>query len=151
MKLLSLLIFFTFLGFASVGFCQHSDKSASESGRLSARDETETWQYPYQASEEKKQKLLTTLDAFKDPELIGDLIRKLGTPDRIDDLRKEYKPLSHYEAGFLAGSKGTFSYRCIWFARKASKSPGLSDSWLAAYVDKDEKTVSVIHNNWLKK
>jgi hypothetical protein len=146
MKLLSLLICFSCLVFGSApAFSQNRDKSTSASGSLSARDETETWQYPYKAPEEKRQKLLAVLDAFKDPEPIGDLIRNLGTPDRIDDLTKMNKPLSHYEDGFMARSKDTFSYRCIWFARKESKSPGLSDSWLAAYIARDEKTVLVMH------
>ncbi|MBK6724520.1 MAG: hypothetical protein IPG58_15000 [Acidobacteria bacterium] len=47
-------------------------------------------------------------------------------------------------------SKDQFSFRCIWFARKTSKSPGLSDGWLAAYVDKDGKNVTVVHSNYLE-
>ena len=141
----------TIILFASVGLSQHGDKRTHNNDSLSPIDETEGWQYPYQAPEEKRQKLLGILNEFKDPATVSDLFRELGKPDRIDDLRKESKPLSHYESGFMAGNKDRFAYRCIWFARKASKSPGLSDSWLAAYVDKDGKTVSVIHNNWLKK
>ena len=143
-----LITFAAFLAFACFG--QQSDQNAPNN-QLKPIDETEQWKYPYQASEDKKQQLLNVLNDFKETISVADLIRKLGMPDRIDDLRKEYKPLSHFEAGFLARNKETYSYRCIWFARKESKSPGLSDSWLAAYVDKNEKTVSVIHQNWLKK
>jgi len=150
MKLLFLGICATIILFAIVGFSQHSDKRTSNNDSLSPMDETESWQYPFQAPEEKRKKLLGALSEFKDPMPVSDLFRELGKPDRIDDLRKESKPLSPYESGFMAGSKDRFSYRCIWFARKASKSPGLSDSWLAAYVDKDGKTISIIHNNWLK-
>ena len=151
MKLLLSSITLAFFLFASVGLSQNNDKKTSDNDSLSSMDETESWAYPYQAPEEKRQKLLNMLDEFKDPLPVGDLFRKLGKPDRIDDLGKKSKPLSHYETGFMEQNKDRFSYRCIWFARKASKSPGLSDSWLAAYVDKDEKTISVIHNNWLKK
>ena len=152
MKLFLLsLIFSSFPVFAIVGFDQRNDQNVSENEKLSPFDETEKWEYPYVASDEKIQKLLQTLNDFSDPVPAKELIRKLGKPDRIDDLTAKYKPLSHYEAGFLAGSKDKYSYRCIWFARKESKSPGLGDSWLAAYIDKDERTVSVIHQNWLKK
>jgi hypothetical protein len=139
------------LVFAVTIFGQHGDQDISENDKLYPIDETEKWEYPYEATEEKRRKLLQILSDFKDPIPVKDLIRKLGNPDRIDDLSAKYKPLSPYEAGFLAGSKVAFMYRCIWFARKYSKSPGIGDSWLAAYVDKNERTVSVIHQNWLKK
>jgi hypothetical protein len=152
MKLLLLLILLSvFLVFVATGFAQRDGQNISENDKLNPIDETEKWEYPYEASEEKRKKLLQILSDFKDPISVKDLIRKLGNPDRIDDLSTKYKPLSHYEAGFLAGSKGAYSYRCIWFVRKYSKSPALGDSWLAAYVDKNEGTVSVIHQNWLKK
>src|SRR5437763_843039 len=125
MKLLFLGIFSAIILFASVGLSQYSNKRTSDNDGLSPMDETESWQYPYQAPEEKIQKLLGVLNEFKDPMPVSDLFHKLGRPDRIDDLRKESKPLSHYESGFMSGNKERFSYRCIWFARKASKSPGL--------------------------
>lgn len=117
---------------------------------LKALDKTENWQYPYKVDDDKRKKLIDALNEFKNPVDVSDLFTKLGEPDRIDDLSKESKPLSHFETGFLDGSKDVYSFRLIWFARKASKSPGLSDSWLAAYVDKDRKTVSVIHSNYLQ-
>jgi len=150
MKLPLLILFSAFLAIAPIAIGQQINQNTPENDQLHPGDETENWQYPYQAAESKKQQLLDMLNNFKEPVSVGDLIRKLGKPDRIDDLRKEYKPLSPYEAGFLARNKDSYSYRCIWFARKYSKAPGLSDSWLAAYVDKNEKTVSVIHQNWLK-
>jgi hypothetical protein len=151
MKLFLLLILSAFTAFATINFDQPTDQNVSENEKLGPFDETEKWEYPYEASDEKRQKLLQALNDFKGPIPVKELISKIGKPDRIDDLSTKSKPLSHYETGFLAGSKDKYSYRCIWFARKYSKSPGLSDSWLAAYIDKDEKTVSVIHQNWLKK
>lgn len=150
LPLLTLLLS-VFLVFAATGFGQHDGQNISENDKLNPIDETEKWEHPYEASEEKRKKLLHILRDFKDPISVKDLIRKLGNPDRIDDLSTKYKYLSHYEAGFLAGSKDAYSYRCIWFVRKYSKSPGLTDGWLAAYVDKNERTVSVIHQNWLRK
>ncbi len=134
----------------SLGISQRPDQKTSENRRLNPIDETEKWQYPYEAPAKRKQKLLDALDKFKEPVSIDDLIDKLGSPDRVEDLKTQTKPLSHFESGFMAGNKDNFSFRCVWFVRKASKSPGLSDSWLAAYVDKDEKTVSAMHHNWLK-
>jgi hypothetical protein len=138
-----------FLAFVSGSVVQQGDQN-SPNNQLRPKDETENWKYPYLASEDKKQQLLKVLNDTKETISVAELIRTLGAPDRIDDLRKDYKPLSHSETGFLARNKDVYSYRCIWFARKESKSPGLGDSWLAAYVDKNEKTVSVIHQNWLK-
>ena len=138
------------LFFVSVGVGQRPDQKTPGYHRLNPVDETEKWQYPYEVSAERKQKLLDALDKFKEPVPIDDLINKLGSPDRIEDLKTRTKPLSHFESGFMAGNKDKFSYRCVWFARKASKLPGLGDSWLAAYVDNDEKTVSAMHHNWLK-
>jgi len=108
MKLVSLITVLAFAGCTGLCLGLQLDKGASGSDKLSAMDETEHWQYPYQATEEKRQALLGMLDGFKDPEPIGDFIRKVGAPDRIDDLRKEHKPLSHYEDGFIAGKKGRF-------------------------------------------
>ena len=139
------------LVFAVTIFGQHDGQDISENDKLNPIDETEKWEYPYEATEEKRRKLLQILSDFKGPIPVKDLIRKLGNPDRIDDLSAKHKPLSPYDDGFLAGSKAAYSYRCIWFARKYSKSPGIGDSWLAAYVDKNERTVPVIHQNWLKK
>lgn len=137
--------------FASNSLGQTVDNNRSGDDGLRSGDVSGNFKYPYQVSDERKQKFIDILNEFKDPFPLSDLLIKLGKPDRVDDLSKESKPLSHFESGFMSGSVGRFSYRCIWFARKASASPGLGDSWIAAYVDKDEKTVSVIHNNWLKK
>ena len=135
----------------SVGVSQQSNMKTSERDQLTPIDNTESWWYPFQAPEQKIQSLRNALEEFKGSILLDDLVRKVGKPDRIDDLSKQNKPLSPFESSFIVGSKGRFSYRFVWFARKESKSPGLSDSWLAAYLDKDVITVSVMHDNWLKK
>jgi hypothetical protein len=135
---------------ACVGLGQRPEIRESTQTELKALDQTESWQYPYKIADVKRQKLLDVLKNFKDTVEVGDIFGKLGKPDRIDDLSKSSKPLSHFEDGFVDGSNDRYSFRCIWFARKASKSPGLSDSWLAAYVDKGQKTVSVIHSNYLQ-
>jgi hypothetical protein len=119
------------------------------SQELKGSDETERWNYPYRAADDKRQDLLDVLKDFKGPIRIGDLFKRIGSPDRIDDLSKETKPLSHFESGFMDATKDRYSFRCIWFVRKTSRSPGLSDSWLAAYVDKNGRTVSVVHSNYL--
>jgi len=137
--------------FTSVAIAQHSDHKKTDDVKLKKMDATEAWKYPFLAPDETKRKLLSVLDEFKDTVSVGDLLKRLGKPDRIDDLASVTKPLSHFESGFMNGSKDKYSYRCIWFVRKTSKSPGLGDSWLAAYVDSDGTTVSVIHSNWLKK
>jgi TonB family protein len=146
--------FFSFLSMililAYVGFGQRIEVRESTQFELKSLDETESWQYPYKIPDDKRKKFLDVLKNFQDAVEIQDLFGKLGAPDRIDDLSKPSKPLSHFETGFMAGTKEAYSFRCIWFATKASKSPGLSDSWLAAYVDKDQKTVAVVHSNYLQ-
>lgn len=149
---LQILILITILTiFTSYGVAQQIEDKKSNEIILKPMDVTEAWKYPYSASEEKRNKLLSLLDDFEESITVSDLFKRLGEPDRIDDLVKETKPLSHFESGFTDRTKGQFAYRFIWFARKASKLPGLSDSWLAAYVDNEGKTVTVIHNNWLKR
>ena len=114
-------------------------------------DETKDWTYPYQATDEKKQKLLDELETLKKEMLISEVVARLGKPDVIDDLRKGFRNLSHEESGMLSGNHEKISYRCVWYVRKYDKLPSLGDSWLAVYVGTDEKRVTKFMTNWLKR
>ena len=115
-----------------------------DSQLLVASDSTGTWQYPYQVPPERRQRVIAVLRAFRDSCPVQDLIRRLGAPARIEDLSKPTKPLSGFEDGFIMGARGKFSYRLVWFVKKLSRSPGITDAFLVAYVRPDGRTVRAL-------
>ncbi len=83
-------------------------------------------------------------------ESLPDLLARLGRADRVENLSQSVKTLSPFEDGFVDGSRGRLSYRFVWFARRLSRSPGISDSFLVAYVGADKTKLVAVHGNWLK-
>jgi hypothetical protein len=128
---------------------QQPSTARAPSQPLVAMDSTALWQYPYQVSPDRRQQVVAVLRAFRDSCLVADLVRQLGAPARIEELSKHAQPLSAFDDGFLLGAGGRVAYRLVWFVKKLSRSPGVTDAFLAAYVRADGRTVRALHGNGL--
>ena len=137
------------LAFSLAGRAQQPSTTPSPSQPLVATDSTESWRYPYQVSAERRQQVLAVLKAFRDSCVVEDLVRQLGAPARIEVLSEQTKPLSAFEDGFLYGARGPVAYRLVWFVKKVSSSPDVTDAFLAAYVRADGRTVRALHGSGL--
>ena len=135
---------------SSLSSAQQTGAPAVKGDQLVSYDSTRQWHYPYEVSSERRQQFVDALKGFQASSPLRDLTQQLGCPDRVEDLSKTTQPLSPFEQGFVDGHRDRLAYRFVWFARKLSKSPGISDSFLVAYVGGEGTQIVALHGNWLK-
>jgi hypothetical protein len=128
--------------FVCLGF-HNPNQSAAETQPDSIKpfDNTEKWATPYEAPADKVKKLQEGIQGVKLNMTYREVITKLGTPDTVDDLRKNFFGLSPQEDGMMMRYRNNFSYRAVWYFTKRGRNANLNDKWYALYVGTDEKTV----------
>jgi len=146
----ALLMAMVLLAAPSLSLAQQASPVPGDSAEPVAYDSTSSWQFPHEVSPERRQQLVDAFRSFQTSGSLRDLLARLGRADRVENCSQSVQTLSPFEAGFVDGSRGRLSYRFVWFARKLSRSPGISDSFLVAYVGADKTKLVAVHGNWLK-
>ena len=104
-------------------------------------DNTVKWDLPYEAPADKSKRIHDGIPAAKPHMAYSEAVAKLGAPDAVYDLRKDFFGLSPMEDGLMMRYRSSFSFRLIWYLSKAGTAPNLKDKWFALYLATDEKTV----------
>jgi len=146
----ALLLAMVLLAAPSLSLAQRASPVPGDSAELVAYDSTSRWQFPYEVSPERRQQLVDAFRSFRTSGSLPDLLARLGRADRVENLSQSVQTLSPFEDGFVDGSRGRLSYRFVWFARRLSRSPGISDSFLVAYIGADKTKLVAVRGNWLK-
>src|SRR5436190_3862431 len=136
MKISSILIVILILACGAFG-----QRNKGLTVELKPFDATANWQYPYNAPTEKTQKLRAAAQEMKTPIDVAELFGRLGKPDLIEAYTGHLSH-SHYLLSWVNSDK--YSFVCLWFAKRSEKYYPAHEGYLAAYVDKDRKTVSYL-------
>jgi hypothetical protein len=126
------------------GLSQQPAAGQADSAALVPTDSTQTWHYPYQVTPERRERIRVVVEACHDSCSVPELVRELGAPARSEVLSWRSSPLSAFDAGLLAGARGHRVYRLVWYVKKLTRAPSVTDSYIAAYVRSDGRTVLTV-------
>jgi hypothetical protein len=142
-------IFFAALILLAVIAVSTTGQSRLSAYRIQPVDETKKWSYPYNANEERSRQILKAAKLADNFYLtIQDVIKQLGKPDVVEDVRKKFNGLSPEEDRMMERNRNKLNFRAIWYISKQGTVPNLKDSWIAVYVGRDEKNImELLANN----
>ena len=109
--------------------------------KISARNSTVGWHFPYKASAERSAKIAEGEKLLKAPVPYKDVIKLLGEPDTVTDLRGHFFGLSHSEDGFLVSNRRRLTWRAVWYLEKVDSAENVNNRWIAVYLGRNGTTV----------